>query len=279
MATRCAWIAHHGHLRHVRAKVPEVLHRFAQVCVARACPSGQDSWPMGRLDDLDLTQKLKRKEQDELLETRGGRLAQLRLALGGQLGPATLGPACCVLVRGLGRRRQGRGDQAPRRAARRPPRARRAASPRRRPTRSATTTCSASGPRCPAAAAWPCFDRTWYGRVLVERVEGFATEEQWRRAYDEIDEFERHARRRGHDHREVLAAHLRGRAAHALRAAPRRPAEGAGRSPTRTGATARSARSTTRRSRRCSSAPTPRPRRGAGPGRLEALRARQGDAR
>ena len=35
------------------------------------------------------------------------------------------------------------------------------------------------------------FDRTWYGRVLVERVEGFATEEQWRRAYREIDDFER----------------------------------------------------------------------------------------
>jgi polyphosphate kinase 2 (PPK2 family) len=34
-------------------------------------------------------------------------------------------------------------------------------------------------------------DRSWYGRVLVERVEGFATEEQWRRAYDEICEFER----------------------------------------------------------------------------------------
>ena len=34
-------------------------------------------------------------------------------------------------------------------------------------------------------------DRTWYGRVLVERVEGFATEEQWRRAYREIDDFER----------------------------------------------------------------------------------------
>jgi polyphosphate kinase 2 (PPK2 family) len=34
-------------------------------------------------------------------------------------------------------------------------------------------------------------DRSWYGRVLVERVEGFATEEQWRRAYDEIVEFER----------------------------------------------------------------------------------------
>jgi AMP-polyphosphate phosphotransferase len=34
-------------------------------------------------------------------------------------------------------------------------------------------------------------DRSWYGRVLVERVEGFATEAQWRRAYNEIDEFER----------------------------------------------------------------------------------------
>ena len=34
-------------------------------------------------------------------------------------------------------------------------------------------------------------DRTWYGRVLVERVEGFATEEQWQRAYREIDDFER----------------------------------------------------------------------------------------
>jgi polyphosphate:AMP phosphotransferase len=34
------------------------------------------------------------------------------------------------------------------------------------------------------------FDRSWYGRVLVERVEGFATEQEWRRAYSEINEFE-----------------------------------------------------------------------------------------
>jgi polyphosphate kinase 2 (PPK2 family) len=34
-------------------------------------------------------------------------------------------------------------------------------------------------------------DRTWYGRVLVERVEGFATREEWLRAYDEINSFER----------------------------------------------------------------------------------------
>jgi polyphosphate kinase 2 (PPK2 family) len=35
------------------------------------------------------------------------------------------------------------------------------------------------------------FDRSWYGRVLVERVEEFATREQWLRAYDEINNFER----------------------------------------------------------------------------------------
>ncbi|NJN75079.1 MAG: polyphosphate:AMP phosphotransferase [Synechococcaceae cyanobacterium RL_1_2] len=34
------------------------------------------------------------------------------------------------------------------------------------------------------------FDRTWYGRVLVERIEGFASEQEWRRAYKEINEFE-----------------------------------------------------------------------------------------
>lgn len=35
------------------------------------------------------------------------------------------------------------------------------------------------------------FDRSWYGRVLVERVEGFATDAEWKRAYDELNEFER----------------------------------------------------------------------------------------
>jgi polyphosphate kinase 2 (PPK2 family) len=35
------------------------------------------------------------------------------------------------------------------------------------------------------------FDRSWYGRVLVERVEGFATEAEWKRAYEEINQFEK----------------------------------------------------------------------------------------
>jgi polyphosphate kinase 2 (PPK2 family) len=34
------------------------------------------------------------------------------------------------------------------------------------------------------------FDRSWYGRVLVERIEGYATETEWKRAYAEISDFE-----------------------------------------------------------------------------------------
>ncbi|GAA0664986.1 polyphosphate kinase 2 (PPK2 family) [Sphingomonas insulae] len=44
--------------------------------------------------------------------------------------------------------------------------------------------------RLPAAGDVTIFDRSWYGRVLVERVEGYAREEEWRRAYDEINAFE-----------------------------------------------------------------------------------------
>lgn len=42
----------------------------------------------------------------------------------------------------------------------------------------------------PKAGHITIFDRTWYGRVLVERVEGFCTEAQWRRAYREINGME-----------------------------------------------------------------------------------------
>jgi polyphosphate:AMP phosphotransferase len=42
----------------------------------------------------------------------------------------------------------------------------------------------------PPAGRVTIFDRSWYGRVLVERVEGFATEDEWRRSYSEINDFE-----------------------------------------------------------------------------------------
>ena len=44
--------------------------------------------------------------------------------------------------------------------------------------------------RLPRQGDVAIFDRSWYGRVLVERVEGFCSEADWRRAYREINDFE-----------------------------------------------------------------------------------------
>ncbi|MGB1503424.1 MAG: polyphosphate kinase 2 family protein, partial [Ilumatobacteraceae bacterium] len=43
----------------------------------------------------------------------------------------------------------------------------------------------------PGLGEFAVFDRSWFGRVLVERVQGYASNEQWTRAYDEIVQFER----------------------------------------------------------------------------------------
>ena len=45
--------------------------------------------------------------------------------------------------------------------------------------------------KLPRSGHFCIFDRTWYGRVMVERLEGFCSEDDWRRAYNEINEFER----------------------------------------------------------------------------------------
>ncbi|MBE0697219.1 MAG: hypothetical protein IH586_09870 [Anaerolineaceae bacterium] len=45
--------------------------------------------------------------------------------------------------------------------------------------------------RLPEAGQIAIFDRTWYGRVMVERIEGFCKETDWKRAYREINQFER----------------------------------------------------------------------------------------
>jgi polyphosphate kinase 2 (PPK2 family) len=45
--------------------------------------------------------------------------------------------------------------------------------------------------KLPSRGHMVIFDRSWYGRVLVERVENFAQPEEWGRAYDEINQFER----------------------------------------------------------------------------------------
>lgn len=45
--------------------------------------------------------------------------------------------------------------------------------------------------RLPEAGQIAIFDRSWYGRVMVERIEGFCSETDWKRAYREINQFER----------------------------------------------------------------------------------------
>jgi len=45
--------------------------------------------------------------------------------------------------------------------------------------------------RLPEKGQIAIFDRSWYGRVMVERIEGFCTEEEWKRAFREINQFER----------------------------------------------------------------------------------------
>ncbi|QDZ39483.1 polyphosphate:AMP phosphotransferase [Euhalothece natronophila Z-M001] len=52
--------------------------------------------------------------------------------------------------------------------------------------------------KLPPAGKIGIFDRSWYGRVLVERVEGFASEIEWQRAYQEINEFEAQLINRGY---------------------------------------------------------------------------------
>ena len=71
----------------------------------------------------------------------------------------------------------------------------------------------------PPRGNYTVFDRSWYGRVLVERVRGFAAKPDWQRAYEEINEFERAARRAPRHRREVLDVGEPRRAARALRGA------------------------------------------------------------
>jgi polyphosphate kinase 2 (PPK2 family) len=145
---------------------------------------------MGHLDDVDLSLKLSREEQDRLLELHGRRLAQLRLALGGLIGSGRVGPPLCVLFEGWDA--SGKGGAIKRLVGpldARHVRVKQFAAPTPDEKRHHYLHRFVSA--LPGSGGMAVLDRTWYGRVLVERVEGFATEEQWRRAYREIDDFER----------------------------------------------------------------------------------------
>ena len=109
-------------------------------------------------------------------------------------------------------------------------------------------------PALPGWGGMAILDRSWYGRVLVERVEGYATAGEWTARLRRDQRVRADARRRRHRAREAVAAHLRrGAAASASRRA-RRSAEGV-QAHRRGLAQPRQARAPTpRRSRRCSSA-------------------------
>ncbi len=147
---------------------------------------------MGRLDGLDLSLSLPKSEYKERLEAAQTRFSELRLALGGKLPgyAGRLGPALAVVLEGWDA--SGKGGALRRLVEPLDPRHVRVSS-------SAAPTATEKRhhflwrfwPALPGLGGMSVFDRSWYGRVLVERVEAFATPEEWERAYATIVEFER----------------------------------------------------------------------------------------
>jgi polyphosphate kinase 2 (PPK2 family) len=145
---------------------------------------------VGRLDDLDLSKSLSRKEEDRALDHGWERLTQLRLTLGGLIGDQGIGPPLCVVFEGWDA--SGKGGAIKRLVSQMDPR-------HVRVVRFSAPTDDEKRhhflwrffPALPGWGGMAVFDRSWYGRVLAERVEGFATRKEWTRAYDEIDGFER----------------------------------------------------------------------------------------
>jgi AMP-polyphosphate phosphotransferase len=145
---------------------------------------------MKRLAKVDLSASLPKKEAAKRLDAAQLRLLHLRLVLGGQVADHRIGPPLCVVFEGWDA--SGKGGAIKRLVQPLDPRHVRVA-------QFAAPTYDEKRhhflwrfwPVLPGWGGMAVLDRSWYGRVLVERVEGFATKEQWSRAYDEIVEFER----------------------------------------------------------------------------------------
>ena len=151
---------------------------------------------MGHLDDLDLSLSLSKLEEEERLAAASRRLLALRLHLGGKLEETDIGPPVCVLFEGWDA--SGKGGAIKRLVAPMDPRHVRVAQfAAPTPDEKRHHWLWRFWPPLPGWGGMAVLDRSWYGRVLVERVEGFATDEQWSRAYDEIVEFERMLAREG----------------------------------------------------------------------------------
>jgi polyphosphate kinase 2 (PPK2 family) len=145
---------------------------------------------VGRLDDVDLSLSLPKSDSERKLAELQKRVLELRLILAGLLGDGRLGPPVCVLFEGWDA--SGKGGAIKRLVEPLDPRHVRVAE-------FAAPTPDAKRhhflwrfwPALPGWGGVAVLDRSWYGRVLVERVEELAAEEEWRRAYDEINDHER----------------------------------------------------------------------------------------
>jgi len=142
-----------------------------------------------RLEDVDLTLRISRDEEARRLEKAQLRLLRLRLINGGQLTGGKLGPPVCIVFEGWDA--AGKGGAIKRMVEPLDPRHVHIA-PFAAPTPDELRHhfLWRFWPPLPGWGGMTIFDRSWYGRVLVERVENLATEVQWRRAYDEINDFE-----------------------------------------------------------------------------------------
>jgi AMP-polyphosphate phosphotransferase len=142
-----------------------------------------------RLEDCDLSLKLSKDEETKRLGRAQRRLLHLRLINGGQLNNGNLGPPVCIVFEGWDA--AGKGGAIKRLVEPLDPRHVHVA-PFAAPTPDELRHhfLWRFWPPLPGWGGMTIFDRSWYGRVLVERVENFATEVQWRRAYEEITDFE-----------------------------------------------------------------------------------------
>ncbi len=151
---------------------------------------------MTELDRLDLTLRLDRDAYYKRLEEEQRRLLQLRLHLGGEMGSGDTGPGLLVLFEGPDAAGKGGaikvivGHLDPRHYT--------------------VVNYAAPTPRekrhhflwrfykeLPGHGGMAVFDRSWYGRVLVERIEGYATKAEWSRGYKAIRDFEESLVREG----------------------------------------------------------------------------------
>jgi polyphosphate kinase 2 (PPK2 family) len=145
---------------------------------------------VARLPDLDLTLRLSKEEEATRIAAAQKRLLHLRLLLGGQLTGGVLGPPVCIVFEGWDA--SGKGGAIKRLVAHLDPRHVRVAQfSAPTPDEKRHHFLARFYAKIPGWGGMAVMDRSWYGRVLVERVEGFATADQWERGYDEIVQFER----------------------------------------------------------------------------------------